>query len=57
LHLDRAYFPRGAQALERDALVRRMLIDDHHLAVALADEVTIEDLADDAKIGKPFFAG
>ena len=48
----RATPPRGvlgAQPLERDALVRRVLVDQHDASVALADEVAVEDLADEAQ--------
>ena len=43
----------GAQPLEGDALVRRVLVDEHHPTVSLAHEVAVEDLADEAERRKP----
>ena len=37
------------QAFEGDALVRRVLVDQHHRLAALADEIAVEDLPDDAQ--------
>src|SRR5439155_1109388 len=38
-----------AEPLEGHALVRRMLVDEHHPAVSLADEIALEDLPDEAQ--------
>ena len=47
----------GAQALEADALVRRVLVDQHDALVALAQQVAVQDLADEAQAGEPLGRG
>jgi len=47
----------GAQSLEADALVGRVLVDQHDAIGALAQQVPIQDLADEAQAGEPFWRG
>src|ERR671931_503235 len=49
---DAARAALGAQALEHDPLVGRMLVDQHDASVTLAEKIAVEDLADEAQRGK-----
>ena len=53
LRFDSTALPCCAQPLERDALVRRVLIDEHDVAASLTHEVAVEDLTDDPQRREP----
>src|SRR5215831_268230 len=44
----------GAQALEADALVRGVLIDEDHAIGRFAEQVAVEDLSHEAQAREPF---